>query len=80
MSDCADVGRRVREAREGLGLTLREAGDQSGMTARAWESVEHAHALSTPMSAVVCVFRFLVAAGVSARWLVTGEGGMGGPE
>jgi len=72
-----EFGQRVADARRGLGLSVTEAAEQTGVDESEWDVLEvDAAFVSTEMG--LGIMRFLVAAGVSARWLITGEGDMGG--
>ena len=77
----SDLGLRIRQAREGLGLTADEAAEQAGVVPMAWSWIERTgHCNQPTWPTVHSALRFFVAAGVSADRVITGEGGMGGPE
>jgi len=83
---CSDVAMRnqrvriafggaVTDAREGLALNVPAAAEQAGVSASAWLSIELG---CGTLASSLLAMRSLVAAGVSAHWLITGEGEMGG--
>ena len=65
------VGDRIREARKELGLSAAEAGQRAGVTRVSWERYELNKSEPKPGP-----LKMLVKGGISADWLLAGEGPM----